>query len=133
MLEIFGLIALCKSIGRILERKGRRSGWFKFLVVIAWFGGEIAGAILAAIVAVVMNGQREPPMGPIYITSLICAALSVGLVFLIASLLSDLRPLQAALEPALAPASGANFPNHTGAPLPTDANNPYRAPSFPER
>lgn len=133
MLEIFGLIALCKSIGRILERKGRRSGWFKFLVVIAWFGGEFAGAILAAIVAVIINPQREPPMGAIYITALVCAALSVGFVFLIASLLSDLRPLQAALEPALAPAGGANFPNHSGAPLLADANNPYRAPSFPER
>jgi hypothetical protein len=133
MLEIFGLIALCKSIGGILERKGRRSGWFKFLVVIAWFGGEFAGAILAAIVAVIVNPQREPPMGAIYITALVSAALSVGLVFLIASLLSDLRPLRAALEPALAPPSGPTFLNHTGAPLPADANNPYRAPSFPER
>src|SRR5690348_11305367 len=105
MLEILGLIALCKSIGRILERKGRRSGWFKFLVVIAWFGGEFVGAILAAIVAVIVNPQREPPMGAIYITALVCAAASVGLVFLIASLLSDLRPLQAALNPALAPPS----------------------------
>lgn len=30
MLEILFLVGLCKTIGRILERKGRRSGWFKF-------------------------------------------------------------------------------------------------------
>lgn len=121
MLEILFLVGLCKSIGRILERKGRRGGWFKFFVVIAWFGGEFAGAVIAAIVAVIMNPQQEPPMGAIYISALVGAGLSVGFVFLIASLLSDLRRIQPSFSPAAAPSVGAD--------LLGDPNNPYRAPS----
>ncbi|HEV7222146.1 MAG TPA: hypothetical protein VGN42_05550 [Pirellulales bacterium] len=48
MLEILGVIGLRKMIGGMLERKSRRSGWFKFFVVIAWFGGEFAGRFRAA-------------------------------------------------------------------------------------
>jgi hypothetical protein len=125
MLEILGVIGLCKMIGGVLERKGRRSGWFKFFVVIAWFGGEFAGAIIAGIAAAVMNPGKEPAMLPIYLAALVCAGLGVGVVFLIASLLPDLRPMQAAMHPA-----GAPF---IGVPEPRDGDNPYRAPSFPDR
>ena len=125
MLEILGVIGLCKMIGGMLQRKGRRSGWFKFFVVIAWFGGEFAGAIVAGIAAAVMRAGEEPPMLPIYLTALACACLGVGVVFLIASLLPDLRPLQTAMHPG-----GAPF---IGVPEPRDGDNPYRAPSFPDR
>lgn len=125
MLEILGVIGLCKMIGGLLERKGRRSGWFKFFVVIAWIGGEFVGAVVAGIAAAVMHPGQEPPMLPIYLTALVCAGLGVGVVFLIASLLPDLRPLQTAAHPAGAPLMGI--------PAPGDADNPYRAPSFPDR
>ena len=121
MLEILFLVGLCKTIGRILERKGRRSGWFKFLVVIAWFGGELAGAVVAAIAAAIMNPQQEPPMGAIYISALVGAGLSVGFVFLVASLLSDLRRVEPSFGPTAAPLAGLD--------LLGDPNNPYRAPS----
>lgn len=79
-------------IGGLLGRKGRRGGWFKFFVVIAWFGGELVGAVVAGIATAVMHAGQEPPMPPIYLAALVCAGLGVGVVFLIAGLLPDLRP-----------------------------------------
>ena len=50
MLEIIALWHLTKRMGRLVEEKGHRSGWYKVLTVVLWFGGEIAGAIVGAVV-----------------------------------------------------------------------------------
>ena len=46
MLEIFLLVYLCKKIRATLEAKGRSAGWFQFLLVVLWFGGEFGGAVV---------------------------------------------------------------------------------------
>jgi len=51
MLEILALIGLTKTIGKIVEGKGYKSGGYKLLTVLMWFGGEILGAIIGAMVA----------------------------------------------------------------------------------
>jgi hypothetical protein len=120
MLEILLVIGLCKKIGGILERKGRHSGWYKFFVVVGWFGGEFAGGVVAGVACAIFAEGREH-FAIIYGSALGGAALSVGLVFSVASMLPDVHRE----EPARA------FPN---APLPAnvlnDNSNPYRAPNF---
>jgi hypothetical protein len=50
MLEIIALIFLSRKIGDLAERKGLKRGWWIFYTVIAWFGAEIMGIILAILV-----------------------------------------------------------------------------------
>ena len=84
MLEIFLLIALTKRIGKILEEKGRKSGWFKFLTVVLWFGGEFIGGITGAIIAEI-SGVNELI---IYLVALLGAAVGAGVAFIIAKSVS---------------------------------------------
>lgn len=49
MLEIIALIFLCKKIGTVAERKGLSPGQWKLFTVLAWFGGEILGAMLGVL------------------------------------------------------------------------------------
>ncbi len=84
MIEILLLVALTKKIGRICEEKGRRTVGFKALTVLLWIGGEIFGAVIAAI-----SGVEE--LG-IYLFALIGAAVGAGLSVLIAI---NLKPVQA--------------------------------------
>jgi uncharacterized membrane protein len=48
MLEILLMIALTRKIGLIVEGKGRKSGGYKALVVLFWFGGEILGFVVGS-------------------------------------------------------------------------------------
>jgi hypothetical protein len=80
MLEILLLITLTRRIGRILEQKGRKTGWYKFLTVVLWFGGEIIGGVIGAIVAEV-GGLHE---AVIYLVALMGAAAGAGAAFVIA-------------------------------------------------
>jgi hypothetical protein len=66
MLEILLLIYLCRRIGARLQKKGRPSGWFKFFVAVAWFGGIINGP------------NQEPSLLPAYLSALAGAALSTA-------------------------------------------------------
>ena len=49
MLEILALWHLTKKVGQMVEEKGRKSGWYKALTVFLWFGGEIFGGIVGAL------------------------------------------------------------------------------------
>lgn len=49
MLEIIALIFLTRKIGEIAYRKGVPAGRWKLYTVLAWFGFEIAGFALGAI------------------------------------------------------------------------------------
>lgn len=80
MLEIILLIALTRRIGHILEQKGRKTGWYKLLTVVLWFGGEIVGGIIGGVV-VAVTGVSELL---IYLIALIGAAVGAGAAFLIA-------------------------------------------------
>ena len=90
MLEILLLIFLCKKVGSIVGPKGYSPGWFKFFAVIAWFGGEIAGAFIGVIIAMMGDPNPQgPPMGIIYVGALVGAAVGVGIVFVIANSLAE--------------------------------------------
>ena len=58
MLEIILLVSLCRKIGNRSREKGLPAGKYKFFVVVAWFGGEIAGAVFAAVMWQVFYGDR---------------------------------------------------------------------------
>jgi len=83
MLEILVLFALTGKIGRICESKGRKSGGFKALTVLLWFGGEIVGAVI---------GYSTGGEGiGVYLFALIGAAIGAGISVLIAV---NLEPVQ---------------------------------------
>jgi hypothetical protein len=98
MLEIILLIALTRRIGHILEQKGRKSGWYKLLTVVLWFGGEVAGGIVGGVV-VAVSGVNELI---IYLIALIGAAVGAGAAFLIAK---GVTPAVAAYSPPPPPPS----------------------------
>lgn len=80
MLEIIMLIRLTRVIGKMLEEKGRKAGWFKFLTVVLWFGGEIVGGIMGGIIAA-LNGWNNLIA---YLFALIGAAVGAGTAYMIA-------------------------------------------------
>lgn len=80
MLEIILLIFLTRRIGNILEAKGRKSGWYKLLTVLLWFGGEIIGAIIGVVI-VHLSQLSE---GFVYLFALIGAAIGAAVAFIIA-------------------------------------------------
>ena len=90
MLEILLLIALTKRIGRILQAKGRKSGWFKFLTVVLWFGGEIIGGVIGTVMAEFI-GVNELS---VYLMALLGAAVGAGIAFLIAKSVPPARPFE---------------------------------------
>ncbi|MEW6129679.1 MAG: hypothetical protein AB1757_21745 [Acidobacteriota bacterium] len=77
MLEIILLIVLTRKIGEICESKGRKATGYKILTVVLWFGGEIVGAIIGAILA---GGEGVM----VYVMALIGAAIGASIAFLLA-------------------------------------------------
>jgi hypothetical protein len=77
MLEILALLALTRKIGKIVENKGYKPGMYKFLTCVLWFGGEIFGAILGAIIS-------EGEMIPTYLIAILGAMIGAGTAYLIA-------------------------------------------------
>jgi len=57
MLEVFGIIALCKLNKKNAIARGKRPGGFIALTIILWVGLEILGAVVSGIVAGV-NGTE---------------------------------------------------------------------------
>jgi len=88
MLEILALIYLTRKNGAIAEKKGQKPGRYKFLTVLLWFGGEILGAILGAIV----DGGGDG-MGAVYLFALVGAVVGAGLSRLIVNNLPALAPV----------------------------------------
>ncbi|EMI57508.1 hypothetical protein [Rhodopirellula sallentina] len=113
MLEIFLVIGLCKTIGKLLRGKGRKPFWMQVLLVVSWIVGEFAGGIVAAIVHVIRYGENAPMGIGVYVFAILGAALGAGFTFLIAYLLPANHP-HSSLE-----VSGGTFERHI------DPNNPY--------
>jgi len=80
MLEIIALWTLAKRVGQIVEEKGRKSGWYKVLTVVLWFGGEFMGAIIGSLIV----GIDESTQCLVYIFALIGAAIGAGIAYWIA-------------------------------------------------
>lgn len=89
MLEILALWALVKNIGKMVEAKGCKSGWYKMLTVILWFGGEFVGAIAGAII----TGADESVQCLVYMFALAGAAAGAGIAYAIANNLSSLTSI----------------------------------------
>src|SRR5882724_6942282 len=85
MLEILLVIFFCKKVGNIVRPKGYSVGWFRFFVVIAWFGGEFAGGLTGGVISALTDNGPDPHMGLVYLCALVGAAVGVGIVFAIAN------------------------------------------------
>ncbi|MHB1571842.1 MAG: hypothetical protein ACYC0H_21920 [Solirubrobacteraceae bacterium] len=92
MLEIIILVTLAKKIGAIVEAKGRKKGRYQFMLVVFWFGGEIFGAIVGAIISEIALENEGPGQLLAYAFAILCAILGVVIAFLIAK---NLEPLNA--------------------------------------
>lgn len=92
MLEIIILIFLTRKVGEIVRSKGHKAGWFQFLAVVLWIGGEVIGAVIGGIVGALSNTG----MGLAYLFALLGAAAGAGISILIARSLNaktyDLPP-----------------------------------------
>jgi hypothetical protein len=86
MLEILVLINLSKRIMAIAKSKGRSSAGWVVLLIVLWFGGELTGAVVAAIVAY----PREPLL-EVYLFGLGGAAVGAVATFAIVKNLPSLR------------------------------------------
>ncbi len=87
MLEILLLRTLARHISEIARGKGRRAWPFYLLLVVLWFGGEIAGFILGATLNETIGGE----WWIVYIMGLAGAAMGAGLTFLIVNRLKSLN------------------------------------------
>ena len=80
MLEIILVIYLSKKIGKMVEAKGQKKGWYVFMFVMLWIIGEFVGAIIGGLIA-------EGPL--IYLFAILGAGLgaliSFGIVYGICS------------------------------------------------
>jgi hypothetical protein len=88
MLEIIALFTLTRRIGEIIKQKNRKSGWYKFMTVLLWFGCEIIGGIIGGIIV----GLTDSPDGVIYLIALAGAAVGAGIAYTIAKALPPLAP-----------------------------------------
>jgi hypothetical protein len=86
VLEILALISLTRHIGRIVEAKGRKSGWYKVMLIAFWLGGEGLGAILAYNLATTDNSSVSQCIS--YLVALAGAAIGAGIAFAIANSLT---------------------------------------------
>ena len=50
MLEIIALIFLTRQVGRMAHDKGLKSSTWKLYTVLAWFAGEIFGALVGLVI-----------------------------------------------------------------------------------
>lgn len=100
MLEIFLLVFLCRKIGDIMRLKNRNPLGLQVFTVLSWFGGELFGAVIGTIVLMIIQGEKAVNDGInlwVYLAALICAAISVAIVFIIAKLIPE-KQIQA-IEP----------------------------------
>lgn len=88
MIEIVMLIYLTRLVGRIVEQKNRKSGWYKFLAVVLWLGGEFAGGFAGGLLVVLTHASE----GFIYLFALIGAAIGAGVAFVVAKSVSAVDP-----------------------------------------
>jgi hypothetical protein len=85
MLEIILLIALCRNLGNKLRAKARTPWPFQLMLVLAWFGGELVGAV----VGVVISGDEGGCL--LYLFALMGAAVGAAMVSILVHYLPALE------------------------------------------
>jgi len=83
MLEIMILIAMSRSIGDIVQAKGRARIGYQLLLWLFWFGGELCGAIAGGVLSAAGGGD-EPNLILVYGCGLAGAVVGAVLAFAIA-------------------------------------------------
>jgi len=118
MLEILLLYGLCKGMGNMMRSKGRSPVLLQVLVVVAWVGGEVFGFFCYGVFKAVQGASPDQvvDLGG-YGVAVLAAALGVGTIFLIGSIVPAATP-----QPQPVGAYG-NSPYQMGPP--TDPQNPY--------
>ena len=106
MIEILVIWLLARKIGEIVKEKGHRSGWYIFLTIVLWIGGELVGAIIGTILAFEL-GLSECLVYPFALAGAACGA---GLAYLIASNVSEKRPTPVGAEAVPSPADTGTDP-----------------------
>jgi hypothetical protein len=117
MLEIAILCWYGGKLGEVARAKGRRAGWYQFLLVVVWIMAECVGLIAGA--ALETRLQFGEPLLK-YLMALAWAGLAAWLLH---QFVASLSSLNAAEETATLPA-----PPAAAVSLPPDDGNPYRAP-----
>jgi hypothetical protein len=80
MLELIIVWVLVNRIGRIIEEKGLKSGWYKVLTVVLWFGGEMSAAAVGALIL----GTEESMLCLVYLIALTGALGGAGIAYIVA-------------------------------------------------
>jgi len=63
MLEILALVYFSRKIGDLAVTKGLKRGWWRFYTVLAWFGAEIMGIVLAILIFQTEETMALLPLG----------------------------------------------------------------------
>jgi hypothetical protein len=89
MLEIFLIIAISKKIAAMLNEKGRSAAGYVILFVVLWFGGEVVGGVIGAIVSMAAdpnpNAMNAGFPWMAYLMALVGAAIGGGIGYAIAA------------------------------------------------
>lgn len=81
MLEILAIWYLVVRIGKIVDQKGYKRGWYIVMTIALWFGGEIFGAIVGMLVIGALGSEQCL----IYLFALGGALIGAGIAYLIAN------------------------------------------------
>jgi uncharacterized membrane protein YeaQ/YmgE (transglycosylase-associated protein family) len=92
MLEIIAIIILSMRIGTIVKEKGRKPGWYYFMTVALWVGGEIVGAFIGAIILAISGVHSTTQQCLTYLFALAGAAAGGVAAYFIAKNLSPVTP-----------------------------------------
>ncbi len=90
MIEIFVLITLSRQIGAKVAAKGHNKLPYQLLLFALWFGGEIGGGIVGALISVFVMHDDEPSVLFIYLFALAGAVVGAVIAHAIAG---SLRPV----------------------------------------
>lgn len=91
MLEILALWMLCSTLGKMARAKGRKAIGYQVMAVCFWFGGEILGGIVGAVIEVVRQGPNATGPGLMaYVFALCGAAAGAAVSYLIVKSLPPL-------------------------------------------
>ncbi len=94
MLEILALYFLCKEMGRILRKKGRKPLFMQIMVVVCWWGAMFAAVFAYGVYVAIRDGpEAVDDLGVMaYVVALLGAALSQLALFGIAHLSESKGP-----------------------------------------
>jgi MFS family permease len=90
MLEIIILVLCGRHIASIAKRKNRSAVGYVILMVLGWYGGAFAGAILGVIVAEASGIRGDDNMGFLIVGLLLGAVSGLGFAYLVVCSVSPL-------------------------------------------